>query len=154
MRKLFIPLFLFLLLATPAVAAEEVDVNITIQTILVFTANNVAPLTFTYDAYSDFGVNQDLGDVNYDLICNQGWQVESILLDGTQNSQTADDWDDEGWTLKVNAVTVDEDGSVVVDSLGSAVHLIGSVWEVLLNIPWPESNATPDCTIQLTASTV
>jgi hypothetical protein len=154
MRKYILPLFIFLLLASPAVAAEQVDVNVMIQTILVFTANNAAPLTFTYDSYDDFGVAQDIGDVNYDLTCNQGWQVEGEILDGTQNGQTAADWDDSAWTLSVNGVTIDESAPVVIDSDGSAVYRVGSDWQVLLTIPWPESNASPDCTIEMTASAV
>ena len=154
MRKTFIFLLAFLLLAVPAQAQETVDVEITISTILVFTVNNAGPLTYTYNAYALFGVAQDIGDVDYDLTCNQGWQVDGIILDSTQNGQTADDWDDSSWTLSVNAVTIDESAGTTVDSDGSAVHRTGSVWEVLLTIPWPESNQTPDCTIQLTASAV
>jgi hypothetical protein len=154
MRKLLIGVAVFLLLAAPAMAQETVDVEITINTIVEFTVNNVAALTFTYDQYSDFGVAQDLGDVDYDLNVNQAWQVEGIILDSTQNGQVADDWDDSSWTLSVNAVTIDESSAVVIDSGGAAVHRVGSVWEVLLTIPWPESNSTPDCTIELTASEV
>jgi hypothetical protein len=154
MRKTFLFLLAFLLLAVPAQAQETVDVEITISTILVFTVNNATPLTYTYDAYGLFGSAQDIGDVDYDLTCNQGWQVDGIILDGTQNGQTADDWDDTNWTLSVNAVTIDESASATVDSDGNAVYRTGSVWQVLLTIPWPESNQTPDCTIQLTASAV
>jgi len=154
MRKLFIGLVIFIALAAPAMAAEEVDVEITINTIVEFTVNNVAALTFTYDQYSDFGADQDLGDVDYDLSVNQAWQVVGQILDGTQNGQTAADWDVAAWTLSVNAVTINEAGTTVVDSGGAAVHRVGSLWEVLLNIPWPESNSTPDCTIELTASAV
>jgi len=154
MRKILIAIVAFLLLATPAFAAEEVDVNITISTILVFTANNVAPLTYTYDTYAKFGAAQDIGDVNYDLTCNQGWQVVGLILDGTQNGQTAADWDGVGWTLSVNGVTLDEVAADVIDSGGAAVYRDGAVWEVLLTIPWPESNSTPDCTIEMTASAV
>jgi len=154
MRKTFIFLLAFMLFAAPAWAQETVDVEITIDTILVFTVNNVGPLTYTYNAYSQFGVAQDIGDVDYDLTCNQGWQVVGLILDGTQNGQTAADWDDASWTLSVNAITIDETAADVVDSGGSAVYRVGSVWQVLLTIPWPESNSTPDCTIQLTASAV
>jgi hypothetical protein len=154
MRKYLLPFIVFLLLATPAYAAEQVDVNITIQTILVFVANNAGPLTFTYDAYADFGTPNDIGDIDYDLTVNQGWQVEGQILDGVQNAQTAADWDDATWTLKVNGVTIDESAPVVIDSGVAAVHDIGSVWEVLLTIPWPESVSTPDCTIEMTASAV
>jgi len=154
MKKLFICVAAFLLLAAPVMAQEEVDVEITIQTIVEFTANNLAALTFTYDQYSDFGVAQDIGDVDYDLSVNQAWQVVGIILDGTQNGQTAADWDGVGWTLSVNAVTLDEVAADVIDSGVAAVDRFGSVWEVLLTIPWPESNSTPDCTIEMTASAV
>jgi hypothetical protein len=154
MRKYLLPFFIFLLLATPAIAAEQVDVNITIQTILVFVANNVAPLTFTYDAWADFDTPNDIGDINYDLTVNQGWQVEGEILDGVQNGQTAADWDDATWTLKVNGVTIDESAPVIIDSGLTAVHDIGVTWQVLLNIPWPESVSTPDCAIEMTASAV
>ncbi len=154
MRKLFICVAAFLLLAVPAMAQETVDVEITIQTIVEFTANNAGPLTFTYDQYSDFGVAQDIGDVDYTLSVNQAWQVVAIILDGTQNGQTAADWNGVGWTLSVNAVTLDEVAADVIDSGGAAVHRVNSMWQVLLTIPWPESNSTPDCTIEMTASEV
>jgi len=144
----------FAMTTAPVIAQETVDVEITIETIVEFTVNNVGPLTFTFDQYSDFGVAQDLGDVDYDLSVNQGWQVEAIILDGTQNGQTADDWDDDAWTLTVNAVEINETTEVVIDSGGAAVHREGSLWAVQLTIPWPESNSTPDCTIQMTASEV
>lgn len=154
MRKVLISFFVFILLATPAMAAEELDVEITIQTIVEFTVNNAGPLTFTYDEYSDFDVANDIGDVDYDLYVNQAWQVTGKILDGTQSSQTADDWDDGTWTLSVNAVTINETSAVNIDSGGAAVERTGSVWEVLLTIPWPESASTPDCTIEMTASSV
>jgi hypothetical protein len=154
MRKYFILIVAFLLIAAPVMAQEEVDVEITILTIVEFTANNVAPLTFTYDQYSDFGVAQDLGDVDYDLNVNQAWEVEAIILDGTQNGQAAADWDDTNWTLSVNAVEIDESLAVVIDSGVVAVDRAGALWQVLLTIPWPESNSTPDCTIEMTASEV
>jgi len=153
MRKALIALVIFLAL-TPAAMAETVDVEITIQTIVEFTVNNAGALTFTYDQYSDFGVANDIGDVDYDLYVNQAWEVEGLILDGTQSGQTADDWDVASWTLSVNAVTINESSDVVIDSGGAAVARTGSVWEVLLTIPWSESASTPDCTIQLTASSV
>ena len=116
--------------------------------------NNATPLTCTLDAYSEFGVATDIGDVDYDLTANQAWQVDGIILDGTQNGQTAADWDVGSWTLSVNAVTLNESTDTTVDSDTVAAHDIGSVWEVLLTVPWPESAATPDCTISLTASLV
>ncbi len=154
MRRILIGCMVFLFLATPAMAAELLDVEITIQTIVEFTVNNAGPLTFTYDEYVDFGVANDIGDVDYNLYVNQAWQVEGIILDGVQNGQTAADWDAATWTLSVNAVTIDESAAVVIDSGGAAVARTGSVWEVLLTIPWPESASTPDCTIEMTASSV
>ncbi|MCK4720182.1 hypothetical protein KAU08_05965 [bacterium] len=144
----------FLFLATPAMAVETLDVEITIQAIVEFTVNNAGALTFTYDEYADFGVANDIGDVDYDLYVNQAWQVTGKILDGVQNAQTADDWDVAAWTLSVNAVTINETTAVNVDSGGAAVARTGSVWEVLLTIPWPESASTPDCTIEMTASSV
>jgi len=156
MRKLLLSIAIFLLVAAPASAdvVQTLDVNITVETILTFTINNGAPLTFTFDEYTDFDVANDIGDVDYDLTCNQGWKVDGIILDGTQNGQVADDWDAATWTLSVNAVTIDETAAVTVDSDASAVYRDDSVWEVLLTIPWPESVSTPDCTIQLTAAAV
>lgn len=154
MHRILIGCLVFLFLAAPVMAAETVDVEITILTIVEFTVNNAGPLTFTYDEYADFGVAQDLGDVDYDLYVNQAWQIEGLILDGTQNGQTAADWDDSNWTLSVNAVTIDESAAVIIDSGGAAVARTGSLWEVLLTIPWPESNSTPDCTIEMTASSV
>jgi len=153
MRKLLIIGLAFFLLASPAFA-EQVDVEITIQTITEFTINNAGPLTFTYDEYADFDVANDIGDVDYDLYVNQAWQIDGQILDGVQNGQTAADWDDATWTLSVNAVTINEAGTVTVDSGGAAVARTGSVWEVLLTIPWSEPASTPDCTIELTASAV
>lgn len=142
-----------LIFAVPAMAAEQVDVELTINQILVFTENNATALTCTLDAYSEFGVATDIGDVNYDLTANQAWQVEGIILDGTQNGQTADDWK-AAWTLSVNGVTLDEVSADIIDSGGVAVYRVGDVWEVLLTVPWPESMSTPDCTIEMTASLV
>ncbi len=155
MRKFFISIAIFLLFAIPAHAdiVDTLDVNITIDTILVFTINNGAALTFTYDEYTDFGVANDIGDVDYDLTSNQGWEVNGIILDGVQSGQTADDWG-AGWTLSVNAVTINETADVTIDSDGSAVYRDDALYEVLLTIPWPESVSTPDCTIQLTAASV
>ena len=130
------------------------DVHVTIDQIVEFTVNNATPLTFTYAAYADFGTPQDLGNINYDLSVNQGWQVDAVVLDGTQDAQTADNWDDQNWTLKVNSVTIDESGPTTIDSGGAAVHRVGSDWDVTLSIPWPESQAAPDCTIEMTASAV
>src|SRR3990172_3412326 len=146
MRKYLIGLSLLILplIATPAFAAEQVDVEITINQIVEFTVNNVGAFTFTYDQYADFGVAQDLGDVDYDLYVNQAWQIDGQILDGVQNGQTAADWDDVNWTLSVNAVTIDEAGTTIIDSGGAAVARTGSLWQVLLTIPWPESNSTPD----------
>ncbi len=156
MRRIIISSFIFLLLTIPAHAdvIQTLDVEITVETILTFTINNGAPLTFTYDEYVDFGVANDIGDVDYDLTSNQGWEVNGIILDGVQSGQTADDWDGVAWTLTVNAVTITEVGSTTIDSDGSAVFRDDSLWDVTLNIPWPESAQTPDCTIQLTAASV
>ncbi|HEX9744220.1 MAG TPA: hypothetical protein VGB30_02230 [bacterium] len=153
MRRILFIIPLFLLIALP-VRAEQVDVQVTFNTIVEFTVNNGGPFTFTYDEYADFGAAQDLGDVDYDLYVNQAWQVDGQILDGTQNGQTAADWDDAGWTLSVNGVTIDEASTTTVDSGGAAVERTGSLWEVLLTVPWPESNSTADCTIELTASAV
>jgi hypothetical protein len=153
MRIFFISLIAVLVFAVPAMAAE-VDVELTIDQILVFNTNNVAPLTCTLDAFAEFDVATDIGDVDYDLTTNQAWQVDGIILDGAQNGQVAADWDSINWTLSVNAVTLNEATDSTVDSGGAAVNRTGSVWEVLLTVPWPESQATPDCTISLTASLV
>ena len=133
---------------------DSAHVEITINAIAEFVVNNAGDLTFTFDEYADFGSANDIGDVDYDLNVNAAWQVEGLILDGTQNAQTADDWDDSAWTLSVNAVTIDESTPVNVDSGGGAVARSGSVWEVLLTIPWPESASTVDCSIQLTATAV
>ncbi len=152
MRRLFISFIAFLLFATSAMAEVEIGVVMSVATVNVFQVNNVGPLTFTFDEYSDFGIAQDIGDIDYDLDANAGWQVSAIILDGTQNGQTADDWDDVTWTLSVNGVAINESSGTVIDSDPGPVSRTGALWEVLLTIPWPESASTPDCTIQLTAS--
>ena len=152
MRKILIFLIAFSLLAVPARADDQVALGMSLAAIQVFTVNNVGPLTFTYDEYSDFGVAQDIGDIDYDLQANAGWQVEAIILDGVQSSQTADDWDDSTWTLSVNAVTINESAAVVIDSDSSPTWRFNELWQVLLTIPWAESASSPDCTIELTAS--
>ena len=154
MRIFIISILAVLFFALPAMAQEEVDVELTISQILVFTENNVGPLTCLLDAYSEFGVATDIGDVDYDLTTNQAWQVDAIILDGTQNGQAADDWDVVNWTLSVNAVTLNEATDSTIDSGGAAVNRVGSVWQVLLTVPWPESQATPDCTLSMTASLI
>jgi len=154
MRRLFIILVAFLFIAIPVKADRQTGVALSMTEIQVFTVNNVGPLTYTYSAYSDFGTPQDIGDIDYDLQTNSGWQVEGLILDGTQSGQNADDWDDGAWTLSVNGVAINETSGVVIDSGGSPVDRSGALWEVLLTIPWSESASNPDCTIQLTASEV
>jgi len=152
-HKLFICLVIFIALATPALA-EEADVEITINSIVEFTVNTVAALTFTYDQYSDFGVPQDLGDINYDLISNVAWKVVGKILDGPGGGQTPNDWDGTNWTLKANGVTLNESTNKTIDSGSGPIIRDNAVWEVLLTIPWPKSVGTADCRIAMTASTL
>jgi len=152
MRKPLVSFAIFLLLAVPAGAEEQGGFAFSVTEIQVFTVNNAAPLTYAYSSYSDFGTPQDLGDINYDLQANSGWQVEAIILDGTQSGQAADNWDDGNWTLSVNGVAINETFGVVIDTDPNPVNRTGATWPVLLNIPWPESASNPDCTVQLTAS--
>jgi hypothetical protein len=152
MRKPLVSFAVFLLLAVPARAEGQGGFAFSVTEIQVFTVNNVGPLTYTYSSYSDFGTPQDLGDINYDLQANSGWQVEAIILDGTQSGQAADDWDDGSWALTVNGVAINETFGVVIDTDPNPVNRVGATWPVFLNIPWPESASNPDCTIQLTAS--
>jgi len=158
MRKLVFSVFLFILLTVPSNAEPEPGTDgsliIFLGPVQFFVVNNSSPLTFTYDQYSDFGVAQDLGDVNYDLISNVAWQVWGQILDGTGGGQTADDWDGSNWTLSVNGVAVNETSAVIIDSDPNPANRDDALWEVLLSIPWPESVGTPDCQIELTAETV
>ncbi len=156
MRKLLFSLLVFLLSAAPAEASpsEGTALGIILAPVQLFTVNNVGPLTFTFDQYSDFGVVQDIGDVNYDLISNVGWQVTAQIRDFTAGGQTAGDWDDPNWTVSVNGVVVDESLAAVIDTDPNPVNRNDAVWEVLLTIPWPEGSSNPDCRIRLTASTV
>ncbi len=153
MCRIIISTFIFLLLTLPAHAddVQTFEVDLTVGIISVYTINNGAPLTFTFDEYVDFGVANDIGDINYDLTVNAGWLINGIILDGTQGGQTADDWDSINWTLTVNGVTIDEAGSTTIDSDGSPVFRDDALWPVTLNIPWSENAQTPDCTIELTA---
>jgi len=153
MGRLFISLVIFTALTAP-VFAEEVDVEITINSIVELTVNNVGAFTFTYDQYSDFGIPQDLGDINYDLISNVAWKVVGKIQDIPGGGQTEDDWDDINWTLSVNGVVIDESATEIIDSDSNPGNRDDALWEVLLTIPWPESVGTADCRIALTASTL
>ena len=154
MRKVFIFVVLLLLAALPVRAERQGGFILSVTAILNFNVDNVGPLTYTYSSYSDFGTPQDIGDIQYDLSTNSGWQVTALILDGTQNGQIADDWDDASWTLSVNGVAINETSPVVIDSRPYPVNRSNRLWPVLLTIPWPESISTPDCTIELTASAV
>jgi len=138
----------------PARAEGQGAFLLSITAIQNFNVNNTSPLTYTYSSYSNFGTPQDIGDINYDLKANSGWQVVAIILDGTQSGQTADNWDDSSWTLRANGVAINETFGVVIDSSGNPTNRVGALWQVLLSIPWPESASNPDCTIELTASAV
>jgi hypothetical protein len=145
-------LLIALVFAVPAMALpgddviDSVDVNLTITAILEFSVNNATPLTCTIDAYSEFDVPIPIGDVNYTLYANEPWEVDGLILDGDA------DWDDVAWTLKVNSVTIDETLGVLVDSGLAGTELPNANWPVVLTVPWPESAAAPECTIQLTAT--
>jgi len=150
-RHLIFAVF-FILVAGSAQADVDSGIALSVTEIQIFTVNNVAPLTFTYSSYSDYDTPQDIGDVNYDLQANAGWQVECRIIDTTWGGQVADNWDDGSWTLSLNAVTVEEGTDTVIDSGGGPVSRDDALWEVLLTIPWPESAANPDCRLLLTAS--
>ena len=152
MRILLIFALAFLLPAMPLRAENRVQVPLDIKSITIFTIHNPVPLTFVFDQYSDFGVAQDIGDIDYDLQSNSGWQVEAAILDGVQNGQTAGDWDASTWTLSVNGVAINEISNTIIDSDSVPVDRTHAKWQVLLTIPWPESVSSPDCTIELTAS--
>jgi hypothetical protein len=156
MRKLLFSIIAFMLM-TVAVQAEPFDdgsFGYLLGPVQLFLVNNSEPLSFTYDEYSDFGVAQDIGDVNYDLVSNVGWEVTAKILDGATGGQTVDDWDDTNWTLSVNGVAIDETVFNVIDTDPNPVNRTGALWEVLLTIPWPEAAGTADCQIELTASTI
>ena len=148
MRIFLLSLLIALVFAVPAMAdvVDSVDVNLTITEILEFSVNNASPLTCTLDAYSEFDVPLPIGDVNYTLYANEDWQVEGLILDGDA------DWETPAWTLSVNGVTIDEDLGVPVDTGLAGDELPNANWPVVLTVPWPESAATPECTIELTAS--
>jgi hypothetical protein len=156
MRKLLFSVFIFSLLCVPVKAepARDTTLGIILGPVQLFVVNNATPLTFTFDQYSDFGVVQDLGDVNYDLISNVGWVVRAKILDTTGGGQTADDWNDASWTLSVNGAALNESTTVVIDTDTNPVNRSGALWEVLLTIPWSEGPSTPDCQIELTAETL
>ena len=152
MRSLLIIAIAFLLPAMPLRAEDRVQIPLHVKSITIFVIHNAVPLTFIFDQYSDFGVALDIGDIDYDLQSNSGWQVEAAILDGVQSGQTADDWDASTWTLAVNGVAINEASNTIIDSDSVPVDRTHAKWQVLLTIPWPESVANPDCTIQLTAS--
>ncbi len=155
-RKLLFFISVLLLPAMPAEASpsEGTALGIILGPVQLFTVNNVGPLSFTFDQYSDFGVAQDIGDVNYDLISNVGWVVRAQIADDTGGGQTADDWDDTNWTLSVNGAVVDESVATVIDTDPNPVNRDDALWQVLLTIPWPQSASSPDCQIVLTAETL
>jgi hypothetical protein len=154
LKLLPIPVFFFFLLnlTSPLHADDSVRIPMYVKEIIVFQVNNISPLTYTYNSYDDFGVAQDIGDIDYDLEANSGWQVDAIILDGVQNGQTSDNWDDSVWTLTVNGVAIDESTGTIIDSDPSPVNRAHARWHVFLTIPWPQSPSTPDCTIEMTAS--
>lgn len=154
MRCLVIIAMVFLSLATPAWADVDSGVALSITEIQIFVVNNVGPLTFTYSSYSDYGTPQNIGDISYDLQANSAWQVEGRIFDNEAGGQIANDWDDGNWTLTVNGYTIDESTDTVIDSGGGPVARDDALWEVQLTIPWPESTSSPDCQIQLTASSI
>ena len=142
----------FLLPTIPALADIDSGLALSVTEIQIFTVNNVAPLTYTYSNYSDYGTPQDLGDINYDLQANSAWQVEGRIFDNESGGQNANDWDDGSWKLTVNGIAINETTDTVIDSGGGPVARDDALWEVLLTIPWPESAASPDCRLLLTAS--
>jgi hypothetical protein len=156
MRKLLLSSILFLILSgsVQADTSDYVTMGIVLDPVQLFTVNNIGPLTFTYDQFFDFGVSQDIGDINYDLVSNTGWEVKAMILDASGDGQTPDDWDDENWMLFVNGFLLDEGGTSVIDMDLSPVNRDDAVWEVLLSIPWPVGPSTADCQIELTASTL
>jgi hypothetical protein len=155
MRKLLIFIVLFTVFATPSYADrdDEFGFYIPLGPVQNFVVNNAGPLTFTYDEYADFGVAQDIGDIDYDLTSNIGWEVAAQIIDSGA-SQVSNDWDSINWTLTVNGVAIDESGPTVIDSDTNPIDVTGELWEVLLTIPWSEAAGTADCEISLTASTV
>ncbi|MCK4720183.1 hypothetical protein KAU08_05970 [bacterium] len=156
MRKLLFSMIAFMLMTVTAQAVpfDDGSFGYLLGPVQLFIVNNTEPLTFTFDEYSDFGVAQDIGDVNYDLVSNVGWEVTGKILDGVAGGQTVDDWDDTNWTLSVNGVAIDETVFNVIDTDPNPVNRTGALWEVLLTIPWPEAASTADCQIELTASTI
>lgn len=155
MRIFLISLIAVLVFAAPAMAGDThtVDVELTINPFIDFITNNAGPLTCTIDAFAEYDAATDIGDVDYDLTTNHDWQVTGLILDGVQGGQTAADWN-AAWTLSVNAVTLDEVGADIVDTGSAGDNDAGALWEVLLTVPWPEAEKTPDCTIELTVSMV
>ena len=156
MRKLLFSVLLFLLIAVPAQAkqADDIGMAILLGPVQLFTVNNVAPLTFTFEKYADFGVAQDLGPIDYDLVSNTGWEVKAQILDTSIDGQTPDNWDDEAWTLMVNGTAINESTSTVIDTSPDPVDRTNAHLQVLVTIPWPVGPSNPDCVISLTATTL
>jgi hypothetical protein len=154
MRKLLFSVVVLLFTGTPASvqAQGQIALSIIMGPVQYFAVNNAGPLAFTFNEYSDFGVAQDIGDVNYDLTSNTGWEVKGQIRDDTSGGQTPDDWDDGNWTLSVNGVAITESIETVIDTDPNPVNRTGALWEVLLTIPWPENPSNPDCAILLTAT--
>ncbi len=145
--RFFFSIVVLMLLAVPATATplDEERIFMPLGPVQLFVVNNTVPLTFTYDEASDFGVARDLGDIDYDLVSNTGWEVSATIND------IDSDWDDVNWTLSVNGTVIDISG-VVIDTDPNPVERYGALWEVLLIIPWPESISNPECEIIMTAT--
>ncbi len=156
MRKLLLSMIAFMLMTVTAQAVpfDDGSFGYLLGPVQLFLVNNTEPLTFTFDEYSDFEVAQDIGDVNYDLVSNIGWEVTAKILDGATGGQSVNDWDGTNWTLSVNGVNIDETAAIVIDTDPNPVNRTGALWEVLLTIPWPEAAGTADCQIEMTASTI
>ena len=146
MRKLLLLAVAFLLLAAPAWANDTTTVTITIEDEIYFNVDTTA-LNATYN---EFGTEQDIGDIQYDLYCNSTWDVDAYYTDGD------DDWD-AAWVLDVNGTTISEGGApgTQIDS-GTAQSEDDALWQVDLLINWanaPAPGTSYDCDIIMTAAT-
>lgn len=145
MRKLILFVAVFALLAAPALAVEDTIVTVTIGNQIFFLVDTAT----IDDTYLEFGTEQTLGVVVYDLYCNAAWGVDAYYDD------VDSDWDAD-WAFELNTIglTLGSGNAIEIDS-GTAQKVDDAEWDVDLTIEWadaPPPGISYDATIVMTAA--